>query len=77
MALKALRTLKPPGRAERAEKAEMAERAVRARKVRSLSTVPTLLAHALPVHQRLENELPSWAELRHPNILPFYGAYSP
>ncbi|KAF9783715.1 hypothetical protein BJ322DRAFT_1109564 [Thelephora terrestris] len=54
VALKALRTLKPPGRGDKAEKVERAERAERARK-------------------RLESELESWAELRHPNILPFYG----
>ena len=34
------------------------------------------LPHALVAHQELMSELLRWAELRHPNVLPFYGMYS-
>lgn len=46
-----------------------------ARRVRFFLTFSTLLAHALPARQSLESKLPSWEELSHPNVLPFYGVY--
>jgi len=49
-----------------------------ARKVRPLRTIAVLFAHvSFRGYQRLENELPRWAELHHQNILPFYGVYFP
>ena len=45
-----------------------------ARKVRPSQTVATLLIYiSLPNAQKLERELPKWAGLQHPNILPLYG----
>ena len=46
----------------------------KARKVRPSKTVVTLLIYtSLPNGQELEQELPKWAGLQHPNILPLYG----
>ena len=46
-------------------------------KLRFFPTVPTLLTHVFLAHQSLEAKFLGWEELRHPNILPFYGAYVP
>lgn len=52
--------------------------AEKAREVRFLLTTSVFLTHAtIPVRQKLERELPTWAELRHTNVLPLYGAWSP
>ena len=46
----------------------------KARKVRPSQPVAALLIYAsLPNGQKLEQELPKWAGLQHPNILPLYG----
>ena len=72
MALKALRPPQPQGRAGRTKRAGEAERG---RKVRFLPTLSTLPPHALPAYQELEREFLRWTEIRHPNLLPFYGVY--
>ena len=46
----------------------------KARKVRPSQTVASLFIYtSLPNGQKLEQELPRWAGLQHPNILPLYG----
>jgi len=48
------------------------------RKVRPSWSTSALFAHVyFHGHQRLERELPGWAELHHQNILPLYGVCFP